>query len=80
MKPFQCSGASSPLVSVLGTASIYYEVLDYLSLFDLQKRSHGVASSYLSGFPVGGKVYISAKPINTKYIKACLYSICMEAS
>lgn len=61
MKPRQYSIASSPLASAPGAATILYDVLDAPSFYDQNHRFQGVASTYLSEIPIGGRVHCYVK-------------------
>lgn len=67
MKPRQYSIASSPLASSPHTASILYDVLAAPSIYNHSIPFHGVASTYLSEIPVGGKVHAYIRPTNVKF-------------
>lgn len=67
MKPRQYSIASSPLASSPNTASIMYDVMSAPSLYNHSVRFHGVASTYLSDIPAGGKVHAYVRATNVQF-------------
>lgn len=67
MKPRQYSIASSPLASSPNTVSIIYDVFNAPSMYNHSTRFHGVASTYLSDMPVGGKVQAYIRATNVQF-------------
>jgi len=67
LQPRQYSISSSPLALPPNVATITYDVYDAPALSGSKSRFKGVASTYLSNLPVGGKVRCMVRPTNIAF-------------